>query len=224
MARYASEELLDPGSNSAQRNWYHEQLAGNDSLLVTVGDSWTWGDSLHGINPDVGVWDDPKRLTSIYGHLLSAKLGSDFVNIAECGGSNIKMCDRAARLLELAVPQYKKIYVVITLTELGRESDWDTIWNPKVDRDVDVNSWLKAYEAKMFATIKENLIDQYPDVIFVVARNFTYSFEDNTTMLGNCHAGKTWIDCLAEAQNKLEYPNRLRFVTSMSIVPLIKTF
>ena len=205
------------------RYWYHENIQHRDSLLITSGDSWTWGDSLHGIDVENNIFDDPKRLTSIYGYLLSEKLQSDFVNLAKCGGANVEMHDYVRDILPHVVSKYKKIYVVITLTENCREASWDSIWTPtESNKQLSLDSFLEEYERLMFNSIYQNLILCYPNVTFLIARNFTYSWENNKRILGKTHVENTWVDCLAKHQNLNTYPAEVKMVSGLSFVPLHK--
>ena len=204
------------------RYWYHENIQQHDSLLIVAGDSWTWGDSLHGIDITQGIYDDPQRLTSIYGHLLSEKLNSDFVNIARCGGANIEMHDHMRNILPHAITKYKKVYVVITLTENCRECIWDNIWTPSDEKRLTLDIFLKEYERLMFTGIYQNLISTYSDVTFLIGRNFTYSWEENKKILGQAHLKKSWVDCLAEYQNLNTYPAQVKMVSSIAYMPLHK--
>ena len=52
-------------------------ISSGDTLLITIGESWTWGDSL----PD-------NRLKNVWGYRLATKLQIDWLNIARCGASN----------------------------------------------------------------------------------------------------------------------------------------
>jgi hypothetical protein len=207
---------------SKNRYWYHEDIHARDILLVVAGDSWTWGDSLHRIDPTQGIYDDPQRLTSIYGHLLSEKLNSDFVNIAKCGCSNVEMHDHLCNILPHVITKYKKIYVVITLTENCRESSSDKIWTPGEGSRSTLDVFLKEYERLMFTSIYQNLIYTYSDVNFLIGRNFTYSWEENKKILGKTHLKKSWVDCLAEYQNLNTYPTQVKMVSAMAYVPLDK--
>ena len=205
----------------AGRQWYHENIQNRDSLLITAGDSWTWGDSLHGIDIKV-VPDHPKRVTSIYGYLLSEKLKSDFVNLAKSGGANIEMYDYVRDILPHVTLKYKKIYVVITLTEICRESSWDNIWIPGQEKHSSLDDFLKEYERLMFNSIQQNLISAYPNVTFLIARNFSYSWKSNKNILGLPHLEKIWVDCLSEYQNFNTYPDELRLLSGAAYVPLHK--
>jgi hypothetical protein len=146
------------------RYWYHENIQQHDSLLIVAGDSWTWGDSLHGIDGTQGIYDDPQRLTSIYGHLLAEKLNFDFVNLAKTGCSNMTIYNYVCDILPHVVLNYKKIYVVMTLTENCRESWLHNIWTPSEDSSLD--QFHEAYEKMMFDSIQQNLILKHLHTLF----------------------------------------------------------
>lgn len=104
------------------RDWFHEQIHYKKTLLITVGDSWTWGDSLGQINKELGILDDyDHRTTHIYGYHLSKQLDSDWVNLAICGIDNTSIILKAHEYLQKISYNYDRIYLVFTLTESGRE-------------------------------------------------------------------------------------------------------
>ena len=72
-----------------ERSWLHEDISNKDILLITVGDSWTWGDSLFDIDISTPNYDNPNRVKHIYGAKLAELLNADFVNVGECGGKII---------------------------------------------------------------------------------------------------------------------------------------
>lgn len=108
------------------RDWFHEQIQHRDTLLITVGDSWTWGDSLG---------EDTHRLASIYGHHLSDKLDVDWVNIGVCGIDNMNILLKARNFIQGITHPYKHIQVVITLTESGRELRGNNLLNKREEYD-----------------------------------------------------------------------------------------
>lgn len=85
------------------------------TLLITIGESWTWGDSLGN-----------QRLQTVYGRQLADLLDSDWLNIAKCGESNLWIADHYAEVCKL-IPNwgYKDVKIVLTLTEVGREFNGD---------------------------------------------------------------------------------------------------
>ena len=79
--------------------------------LITIGDSWTWGDSLEENGHD--------RLTNVYGYHLSRLLNAEWENVAECGACNTWIAEQYNKVVS---KQYDdEILIVCTLTEVGRE-------------------------------------------------------------------------------------------------------
>ena len=70
----------EDGINHGEDCCYYKNN-GKDKLLITIGESWTWGDSLedHGYN----------RLDCVWGNKLSTMLDTDWINIARKGASNL---------------------------------------------------------------------------------------------------------------------------------------
>lgn len=196
-------------------SWYHEKSRNSNTLLVAAGDSWTWGDSLHS-----STWPDSNyRTEHIYGNILSEKMQSDFVNLGRCGASNKEIIDRLKDFLNTR-PVYDKITVVVTLTELFREAEYDLIWVPI--RYNSLSEFIIAYEENMFTYIKQILVDKFTNVHFVFGRNFTYSIAKNMHTVN--HLKYTWIDKLAENinRNNTYYPRDLVFLSDMAWNPLQK--
>jgi len=106
-------------SNNFNRLWYHELDRNSDTLLITVGDSWTWGDSLG--KTTIKFDDYDYRTTHIYGHILSDLLASDFINVGLPGGSNFYILLHLELVLASLKKKYKNVKLVFTLTESGRE-------------------------------------------------------------------------------------------------------
>lgn len=228
--------------NGTERSWYHELVNGSDTLLICLGDSWTWGDALGNISNNLNqiqktkhenvpwffVEDDPfgnddeqHRLTHIYGHLVSSHHRWDFVNLAICGGSNIHMHDHLKWILSLVSNRYKKIIVVATLTELGREMVFDPIWTENLPME-NLDSFLMEYERRMLQSF-DDILDQYVNVQGYIARNFTYTYDENKDLKNWKHLPMTWVDRLAHEQQLYDYPNDLRLLSQMGLRPVIET-
>ena len=94
---------------------------GSSTLLITIGESWTWGDSLPG-----------DRLQSVWGRQLCNNLKTDWLNIARPGASNFWIMYQLAELVRFAkqntIP-YNHAVIVFCLTETGRElnENWSYI-------------------------------------------------------------------------------------------------
>ena len=84
----------------------------SDSLLVTVGESWTWGSFLK------------NRLDEVFGNLVSTHFGWDWLNLAQPGSSNFFIAERVEELAKIAHQlEYKSIMIVCVFTEVGRGFD-----------------------------------------------------------------------------------------------------
>ena len=217
---------LDPTSTTfawSKMSWYHEEVKNSDTLLMVFGDSWTWGDGLGQTNGGKIADDIDYRLTHIYGHVLANMLDADLVNAARPGATNYELYSNLKNFLPDVIDQYKKIHVVVTLTELGREFDHGTEWyiiedlnNPPQTLD----KVLENYESRMFDSFTK-LIDQYPSVQFLLARNFTFSFDANLRRLEQLHAKKNWVEILEENQFiEKPYPQNLRILSHSAFDPL----
>lgn len=119
-----SSAVFDPRFQN--RDWYYESIKDCDNLLITVGDSWTWGNYLGNItsakvNEGIDLDDFEYRTSHIFGTILANKLNYDFVNFGICGFSNIDLIYKVDDFIKNIHKPYKKIQVTLTLTESGRE-------------------------------------------------------------------------------------------------------
>ena len=92
---------------------FYADIQDSHTLVISAGDSWTWGDSL-GNN----------RLNEVYGRQLATHYNADWVNIGCPGWSNsyiLAICQYLIKLLKNE--NYKRIIVAITLTENGRDTN-----------------------------------------------------------------------------------------------------
>jgi hypothetical protein len=143
----------------------YTKISDSDTLLITIGESWTWGDSL-----------PADRLTNIWGYRLANKLQTDWLNIARCGASNFCIFYQLAELIRFTNNNkfpYKKIVFVFCLTETGREltEDWDWYEHDPIKffnnqrRDITVDDLVKKQNeyciqyALTQSTILKNTID-----------------------------------------------------------------
>lgn len=93
--------------------FYHVHDRNSDTLVITVGDSWTWGGGL----------EESQRLDQVYGKHISDVLASSWINAGASGWGNswiLNQCDYIVSMLKDQL-QYKKIYLIVTLTENGRD-------------------------------------------------------------------------------------------------------
>jgi hypothetical protein len=115
--------LTDIGLFYPGRDSLGENINGNKNLLICIGDSWTWGDSLGKTTTEYN--DKDARHTQFYTARLAEKLNSDWLMIAWCGVHNNWIVDQY-KIIKQAIDNgyyknYDKIYVHVCLTELFRE-------------------------------------------------------------------------------------------------------
>ena len=115
-------DIIDIPKWSQVDNPCHYRSVNSEQLLITVGDSWTYGDSLGQTRVRDGRDDPEHRLTHVYGSLIAEELKADWINLALPGISNNMMCTWLAQLLSRHV-HGKDTVCVITLTESGRHEE-----------------------------------------------------------------------------------------------------
>lgn len=206
------------------RQWYHEDIQDRDTLLITVGDSWTWGDHLGRIDWETAT-DDPVRLTQIYGRLLANSLDADWVNLARPGCSNYWMLEQLqnvhAHLLRVK-DRYKKIHVIVTLTEDLREATYsrrirvDGLYQGLWTRSIGVTDFLVQVEHHLLRNL-ETYFNQLPFVTAHVQRAFTDVWPANTSPL---LLEKSWCDVIQDHVKFDNYQRPVPFIGQMSINPL----
>jgi hypothetical protein len=227
---------LDPELTIIKNNssWYYEQLIGSDNLLICLGDSWTWGDSLGGTSIYQGTDNAKHRLSNIFGYHLSNGLSSDFLNMARPGGSNLEMFNNLNLVLPAVVNRYKQIYLVITLTEncrefwpddrVVRQSGDQNSWPIRVDFSKDpesLNILLEEYEARMLVRFK-NAVKKFINVKTIIGRNFTFNYKNNTSILNGMQPEKNWVEILSDYQQLPGYPPDLKILSQIAYGPLEK--
>ena len=204
------------------RCWYTEDIQFKDRLLITVGDSWTWGDHLGDIDWDRAS-DDPCRLKQIFGRLLADQLGADWVNLARPGCSNYWMLEKLQDIQPFIQNSiYKKIYLVVTLTEDLREAEYTRriqvlpVYQQFWVASSSIEEFLKQVENYLFNNLQQ-YFDSVP-VVPVVSRAFTDSWHVRSWSLD-----KTWCDVIQDNFGFDDY-QPVPFIAQMSINPLTDKF
>ena len=187
--------------------WYLEQNRQCKNLVICYGDSWTWGDSLGNASAAQGIADSSYRIQHIYASKLAEKLDADFINCAIPGIFNFWIHDRLEILVENDIDrlskQYDRIWIVVTLTELGRDFEFQNYYfslqnfynyTLQAPKDILIN-------AEKFDFVKlQTIADQLPkNVNMCVGRNFTHTFDENKSILKNLMP-HSWTDVLFASQ------------------------
>jgi len=131
-------KYTDTGHNNVPRldprgkNPFNFISHNSNKLVVTIGDSWTWGDDITFNN------DDKVRLQKTYGRIVATELSADWLNLGQGGSGNFWLAEKTEELEKIIKRlQYDHIYIICTLTEIGRG------FNSNFDRGIDYVTWFK---------------------------------------------------------------------------------
>lgn len=185
------------------------------TLVVSIGDSWTWGADLTQENIKVAhldrTKDDEYRIKHVYGNVLAHRIGADFLNLGEPGSGNWYI---EKKLKELFAIQhrlnYDRVLVIAVFTDLGRD------FNSHNDVEIDYRSWLldnirssgDYYEFLKFVNynisqsiykIIPNFFDRYQ---FIFSTNFVDPI--GYDLLDPWFLPKTWLEIIC-SHNQIDY-------------------
>lgn len=169
----------------------------SDTLLVTVGDSWTWGAGL----------DSKQRKTQVWGNLVSVMIGADWLNLAQPGQSNQWMANRCRELYNISAElEYKKIVVVVVFTGAARSLDQDFDYIHWFENN-SIHDFLPMLNTKAVRTItnRPSNVELYLSSNMVDPLGYTSSFKSWYNVLGlidpnNVYTDMTGIDCLTKLE------------------------
>ena len=211
-----------PDNVYTYRQWYEEDIQGRDTLLIMVGDSWTWGDHLGCIDWNVAS-NDPVRQQQIAGRHLSNLLEADWVNLARPGCSNYWMLEKLQDLAPyIQQANYKKIHVVVTLTEDLREAEYtrrirvEEPYQQMWAGSDTIETFLRQVETYLFLNL-ETYFKQLPQVSAHIGRAFTDVWPGNSSPL---LLSQTWCDVIQDLAQFDNYQRPVPFIGQMSINPL----
>jgi hypothetical protein len=178
--------MFDVPNWSMINNPYYYKSRDSNQLIITVGDSWTYGDSLGKTKVRNGIDDTEYRLEHVYGNVLTEHVNADWMNLALPGGSNYCMLNWLGQLLDHRY-KYSNVTCFITLTESGRHEE--ITWA----RGELLQPALKNIVSKTYGMINELRL-RYPRVTFKVAHNFTDSLPGFGVLERN------WLEILTNQQ------------------------
>jgi len=103
----------------------------SDILVVTVGDSWTWG-------ADLSPGDNEEfRIKNVFGNIVSAELNADWLNLSRSGSNNFYIAETVEEFGKIVNQlDYRQIYIICTFTEIGRS------FNSHHDVYIDYINWF----------------------------------------------------------------------------------
>lgn len=190
--------LIKPDWYDLSFNFDALHSTGSDRLVITFGDSWTWGGSLR---PEC-------RKQNIFGRRIADALAADFMNASLPSMSNtwiVKHFNKFCSFVDTL--HYKDIYAIVTLTEVGREinasEDLDVDYVKLFEHDVNVYDAIKSLSKNKL----DILLAKIPkNVKLILGRNYindSYDERAKHFMLPD-----SWLDVLTKKQQLYGYNNQ----------------
>lgn len=97
-------------------------VRGSDTLLIVIGESWTYGEALSGIGSGIGLFNLQAQLEGCMGPRMAEVTGWDLYQFAIPGNCNLHMHIELDRILKhVSTLGYKQVKVVMQMTESSRE-------------------------------------------------------------------------------------------------------
>jgi hypothetical protein len=200
------------------REWVAESVKSKKNLVICIGDSWTWGDSLGESHQGPKYNDTMSRYSQFYTSLLAEKLNADWMMIAWCGQSNKWILDQY-QIIKKAIHdgfygQYSEVYVHVCLTEIFRDLEDFAWFKPKFINDFDL--FCKDYfETFVLRGIRGRTA--IPD-----KHRFSANFWDMEIDHKSCNfVEKTWQQLLFD-KTKIKDEVYVPVVSGIGIDPLVK--
>jgi hypothetical protein len=144
-----------------------------DSLLIVVGESWAYGESLRGIATALQRYNLVSQLSSCFGARMALMMGTDYYQYAVPGNCNFYMFQELPRILEhVSTMGYKQVYICMQMTEPGREhaiankledtplQNFYTNFSSKIT----FNKWIQQYDEVFFKWF-DSIILKFKDKI-----------------------------------------------------------
>jgi len=178
-----------PSWSQVRNPCYYRDRQSN-RMIITVGDSWTYGDSLGNTCVREGQDDTDYRLAHVYGNLISEELGADWINLALPGISNRQMFIWLEQLLSRHAHS-RDTTCIITLTESGRHEELQWL-DPRL---TNLQTNLENMVDKTYSWI-EQIHKRHTSIKFVVAHNFSDSRPTDKVQVCN----QTWLEVMTNSK------------------------
>ena len=164
-------------------------------LLISVGESWTYGDNFQGVQSGQGRDDPFYRLDHCFSGIMAKALNSDLLLSAVPGNCNQHHMHDLDRLLEEYHTAYEKITVVMQLTSPGRDNSehhdyytnlkgYDLLYSKQktIDPILSMKDWFELYDEMMLSEY-DRILKSYTNVNGIIWKNFN-NFLVDFTLIG----------------------------------------
>lgn len=133
-------------------------------MLLTNGDSFTYGDELPGSRPKEGK--EPSHFPFTYTQHLANQLGHRYINLAQNGSSNIKIYRRTLDFLQKT--SRKVDYMVIMWSSWGRLEVCEPFSLPEdeslyIGRETDMNQLIPSHKSTSFLYRPAQWVKSHPE-------------------------------------------------------------
>ena len=162
-------------------------------LLISVGESWTYGDNFQGVQSGQGRDDPFYRLDHCFSGIMAKALNSDLLLFAVPGNCNQHHMHDLDRLLEEYHTAYEKITVVMQLTSPGRDNSehhdyytnlkgYDLLYSKQktIDPILSMKDWFELYDEMMLSEY-DRILKSYTNVNGIIWKNFNNFLVDFTS-------------------------------------------
>jgi len=191
-------------------NLYEEKIQNKNKLLIVIGDSWTWGDSL----------EKNKRCEQFYTNKLAEKINADWLCISWPGIDNEWMLENLLKIEDLIknnfYSKYKNVFVHVCFTELYRELQTQK-YNYKKFKEI-----CDSIEKDNFLDFSEEYFNKGFLNNIIKNKNFTYSTNFWNLRNSNLNVDimkKYWQQLLFEKDLIIDQ-NYVPVVSGMGLFPI----
>ena len=207
-------------NTNGTREWIAEKVLANNNLVICIGDSWTWGDSLG------KSWNEPlyndvdARHNQFYTNLLAEKLQADWLMIAWCGGTNDWILHQYS-VIKTAIDKgfyknYNKVYVHVCFTEMFR--DFRDLRDHNIFQPTNTENF-EQFTRDYFKTFVLDKLDKNRPIpeTHTFSKNF---WNVDLDVSGYNFVKDTWQDILFREAN-MEHKKTFPVVSGIGVTPLV---
>ena len=193
---------------------YYVDIQDRKTLIIALGDSWTYGDSL----------DESVRIQQIYGSLMARHYDADIINVGYRGGPNSWILLAGNFIVEQLQKNntYDRVLVVVTMTESMRDTLLHDAFPFNYRVQGQIYGLTHAYYQHVLDSLEnhwqqlaQNMLDKTDDrFVVVMAQNFVWHNMVNKLKHPRLIVpDQNWIEVLAQHQD-IGVPIRTNVVTA----------